>query len=223
MSLSPREFKSSIFEQFARIGKVVSSPQRHEILDLLCQGEHTVETLARKSGMSVANTSRHLQILRSTRFVATRKEATYVYYRLADDEVCDFLNALRSLAESRLAEVEQIARDFLAEHGQFERLEQDDLIRRVLDSDVTVLDVRPPDEYAQGHLPGAVSVPLSELKQRIDDLPRDREVVAYCRGPYCVLAVEAVELLREAGIEAVRLEPGVQDWRALGLDVEVGT
>lgn len=219
---SGRRFKNSIYDQFARIAKGLASPRRLELLDLLCQGPRTVETLAREAGQSIANTSQHLQVMRAARLVAAEKEGQYVTYSLADNEVCDFFQSLRHLAESRLAEVERVTRDFLQERGQMEPVDRVALIERVRAGAVTVLDVRPPEEYRAGHIPGAISVPLSELKHRLTELPRDREIVAYCRGPYCVLAVEAVDMLRAHGFKALRLEDGVPDWRARGFTVAVG-
>lgn len=223
MSLSAgRRFKNSIYDQFARIAKGLASPRRLELLDLLCQGPRTVETLAREAGQSIANTSQHLQVMRAARLVAAEKEGQYVTYSLADNEVCDFFQSLRHLAESRLAEVERVTRDFLQERGQMEPVDPVALIERVRAGAVTVLDVRPPEEYRAGHIPGAISVPLSTLESRLARLPTDRDVVAYCRGPYCVMAVEAVAILRSRGFQAVRLEDGVPDWRARGFEVEVG-
>lgn len=219
---SGRRFKNSIYDQFARIAKGLASPRRLELLDLLCQGPRTVETLAREAGQSIANTSQHLQVMRAARLVAAEKEGQYVTYSLADNEVCDFFQSLRHLAESRLAEVERVTRDFLQERGQMEPVDRVALIERVRAGAVTVLDMRPPEEYRAGHIPGAISVPLSELKHRLTELPRDREIVAYCRGPYCVLAVEAVDMLRAHGFKALRLEDGVPDWRARGFTVAVG-
>lgn len=219
---SGRRFKNAIYDQFARIAKGLASPRRLELLDLLCQGPRTVETLAREAGQSIANTSQHLQVMRAARLVAAEKEGQYVTYGLADNEVCDFFQSLRHLAESRLAEVERVTRDFLQERGQMEPVDRVALIERVRAGAVTVLDVRPPEEYRAGHIPGAISVPLSELKHRLAELPRDREIVAYCRGPYCVLAVEAVDMLRAHGFKALRLEDGVPDWRAQGFRVAVG-
>jgi rhodanese-related sulfurtransferase len=216
----PRRFKDSIYEQFARLGKAISAPKRLELLDLLCQGPRTVEALAEQAGISVANASQHLQVLRAARLVETKKKGLYVEYRLADDEVCTFFFALRGLAESRLAEVEQVAREYFEERGAMEAVESEELLRRVRSGEVTVLDVRPPEEYRAGHIPGALSIPVGELKARLEELPKDREVVAYCRGPYCVMAVEAVELLRKKGFKAHRLEQGVVDWRARGWRVE---
>ena len=221
MTTTPnRRFKDSIYEQFARLGKAISAPKRLELLDLLCQGPRTVEALAEQAGISVANASQHLQVLRAARLVETEKKGLYVEYRLADDEVCTFFFALRGLAESRLAEVEQVAREYFEERGAMEAVESEELLRRVRNGEVTVLDVRPPEEYRAGHIPGALSIPIGELKARLKELPKDREVVAYCRGPYCVMAVEAVELLRKKGFTAHRLEQGVIDWRARGWRID---
>ncbi len=181
-----------------------------------------MDTLAREAGQSIANTSQHLQVMRAARLVAAEKEGQYVTYSLADNEVCDFFQSLRHLAESRLAEIERVTRDFLQERGQMEPVDRVALMERVRAGAVTVLDVRPPEEYRAGHIPGAISVPLSELKHRLAELPRDQEIVAYCRGPYCVLAVEAIDMLRAHGFEALRLEDGVPDWRARGFTVAVG-
>ncbi|MGD2136158.1 MAG: metalloregulator ArsR/SmtB family transcription factor [Gemmatimonadales bacterium] len=222
MASSGRQFKDAIYDQFARLGKAVASPRRLELLDLLCQGPRTVESLARQAGLSLANTSSHLQLLRSARLVETEKHGLYVTYRLADDEVCQFFLSLRRLAETRLAEVERVTREYLEARRLLEPVDRPALIERVRRGEVTVLDVRPSEEYRAGHLPGALSVPLPELEQRLADLPRDRGIVAYCRGPYCVLAVEAVERLRSHGFDAMRLEDGVPDWRARGFEVEVG-
>lgn len=211
-----RRFKDSIYEQFARLGKAVSAPKRLELVDLLCQGPRNVETLAEEAGISVANASHHLQTLRAARLVEAEKKGLYVEYRLADEQVCRFFTSLRSLAESRLAEVEQVTRAFLQERGAMEAVESAELIRRVRDGQVTLLDVRPAEEYRAGHIPGALSVPLTELKDRLAILPRNRDVVAYCRGPYCVMAIDAVDLLRRKGFRAHRLEQGVADWRARG-------
>ena len=220
MRTLPRRFKDSIYEQFARLGKAISAPKRLELLDLLCQGPRTVEALAEQAGISVANASQHLQVLRAARLVETEKKGLYVEYRLAGDEVCTFFFALRGLAESRLAEVEQVAREYFEQRGAMEAVESEELLRRVRNGEVTVLDVRPPEEYRAGHIPGALSIPVGELKARLRELPKDREVVAYCRGPYCVMAVEAVELLRKKDFTAHRLEQGVIDWRARGWRVE---
>lgn len=222
MQATSRSFKDAIYQQFARIGKATASPRRLELLDLLCQGPRTVEALARQAGQSVANTSQHLQVLRAARLVEAEKEGLYVTYRLAGGQVCDFFQALRRLAESRLAEVERVTRDFLEARGALEPVDGSALIGRVRRGEVTVLDVRPHEEYRAGHIPGAISVPLPELERRLAELPRDREIAAYCRGPYCVLALEAVDTLRSHGFDAIRLEDGVPDWRARGFTVAVG-
>ncbi len=220
MGKENRKFKDAIYIQFARIGKAISSPKRLELLDLLYQGSEKVETLARETQMTIANTSRHLQVLLSARLVSNEKQGVSVYYRLVDNAVCDFMLAIRHLAEQRLAEVESITHQFLKEKDQLEPVDQDQLMDQVRQGDVTVVDVRPEDEYQYGHFPGAISVPLATLEFRLEDLPRDQEIVAYCRGPYCVLAVDAVNLLREKGFQAVRLEEGAADWKIKGFDVE---
>jgi rhodanese-related sulfurtransferase len=217
-----RQVKEALYEQFSRLGKALASPRRIELLDLLCQGERTVEALAEAARMGVTNTSAHLQVLRQARLVETRREGVKVYYRLADEEVCRFFFALRDLARARLAEVEQVVRDYLEARDELEPVSRQALLERLGRGDVTVLDVRPPEEFAAGHIPGARSVPLPELERRLDELPRDVEVVAYCRGPYCVLAPEALGILRAAGFRARRLEDGFPEWRLAGLPVEVG-
>jgi rhodanese-related sulfurtransferase len=214
-----RLFKDAIYEQFARIGKAVSSPKRLELLDLLCQGERTVDVLAKESGLTVANASQHLQVLRATRLVETEKVGLFVTYRLADEAVCEFFRTMRVLAESRLAEVEQIKRRFLEGKEGMEPVDREALIKRVREGAVTVLDVRPSEEYQAGHIPGALSIPLNKLELHLSELPHHQEIVAYCRGPYCVLAMEAVEILREKGYQAVRLEEGVLDWQAMGFPI----
>ena len=217
-----RRFKTAIYEQFARIGKAISNPARLELLDLLCQGPRTVEALAKEATLGLANTSQHLKALRVARLVEAEKSGLYVTYSLADEQVCQFFRSLRILAESRLVEVREITREFLADRKGLEPVDREALLAKVRDGAVTVLDVRPAEEYRSGHIPGALSIPLKELERRLSDLPRERDIVAYCRGPYCVLAVEAVELLRARGFRAFRLEQGVQDWRAQGLPVFTG-
>jgi rhodanese-related sulfurtransferase len=217
-----RAFKDAIYEQFARIGKAVSSPKRLELLDLLCQGPRTVEVLAKESGLTIANASQHLQVLRAARLVEAEKEGLHVIYRLADQTVCEFFRTMRILAESRLAEVEQIKRRFLEGREGMEPVDRDALLELVREGGVTVLDVRPADEYNAGHIPGALSIPLKELELHLSDLPRDQEIVAYCRGPYCVLSIQAVEMLRSKGFQAVRLEEGIQDLRAMGFPIAMG-
>lgn len=222
MSSPKRPYRDAIYDQFARIGKAVASPKRLELLDLLCQGERTVEVLAREANLSVANTSQHLQILRGAHLAEAEKRGLHVVYRIAEPQVADFFHALRSLAETQLAEVEQLTRRFFAGKEGLEAVDRKTLLERVGTGMVAVLDVRPPEEYRAGHLPGALSIPLPELRRRLAELPRDREIVAYCRGPYCVLSAEAVEILRAEGFRAVRMEEGVQEWQQRGLSIEVG-
>ncbi|MDV2504586.1 MAG: metalloregulator ArsR/SmtB family transcription factor [bacterium] len=221
MSNPSRTFKDQLYEQFARIGKALASPKRLELLDLLAQGERTVESLTKEASLSVANCSQHLQVLREARLVESRKEGLYVFYRLADESVSGFWLALRSLAERRLADVERIVRDYFEFPEELEPIDRQGLLERVRHGAVTVLDVRPVEEYLAGHIPGAVSVPLEELERRLTELPRDQEIIAYCRGPYCIFAVHAVELLRERGFTARRFEEGIPEWRLAGLPVAV--
>lgn len=211
--------KEQLLAQFARIGKAVSSPARLELLDLLAQGEKSVETLARQAGLSVTNTSNHLKELRTVALVERRKEGVYVYYRLADPAVHAFLRSLQNVATRRLAEARQIVDDVFRDPELLEPVGATDLLERLRSEDIVVLDVRPEDEYASGHVPGALSIPTSELERRLSEVPRGREVVAYCRGPYCVLALEAVDVLRSRGYSARRMEEGMPDWRARGLTV----
>lgn len=220
---SGRRFKNAIYGQFARVAKALASPHRIELLELLSQGPRTVEALGALADMTLANTSSHLQVLRGAGLVESTKEGLFVTYRIADASVADLLLSVRKVAERRLAEVERITREFLAENAQLEAVDESALRRRVRSGEVTVLDVRPPEEFASGHIPGALSVPLPELARRLSTLPKRREVVAYCRGPYCVLAVEAVKQLRAKGFKAVRLEDGVLDWAAQGLPLETAT
>jgi rhodanese-related sulfurtransferase/DNA-binding transcriptional ArsR family regulator len=216
---SGRRFKTAIYDQFARVGKALSSPHRLELLELLAQGPRTVETLSKLADMTLPNTSAHLQVLRSAGLVESTKEGLYVTYRLSDPSVAELLLATRKVAEARLAEVAKITRDFLAENAQLDAVDVDDLREKVRKGEVTLLDVRPEEEYEAGHIPGALSVPLPALAKRLSGLPKTREVVAYCRGPYCVLAVEAVKVLRARGFKAIRLEDGVLDWASHGLKI----
>jgi rhodanese-related sulfurtransferase len=217
-----RQFKDGIYEQLARIGKAVSAPKRLELLELLCQGPRTVEALASQSGVSIANASQHLQILRTARLVDATKRGLHVEYRLTDNSVSDFFLQLRTLAESQLVELKHIAQQYLRERGAMEPVRGAELLRRVHRGEVVVLDVRPFEEYRAGHIPGALSVPVAELKKRLGGLPKNRDIVAYCRGPYCVMAVEAVALLQKRGFRAQRMEQGVVEWRARGWRIAHG-
>jgi rhodanese-related sulfurtransferase/DNA-binding transcriptional ArsR family regulator len=217
-----REAKDRLYEQFARAAKAVASPKRIELLELLAQGEHTVEGLAHATGMAVNNTSSHLQVLRHAQVVESRKDGTNVFYRLAGDEVAAFVVALRDLARSRLAEVDRVVQDYFVARDNLEPVDRAELLERASRGEIVILDVRPRDEFAAGHIPGALSVPLDELDLALARLPKRAHVVAYCRGPYCVLAPQAVERLRAKGFRARRLADGMPEWRLAGLPVAVG-
>jgi rhodanese-related sulfurtransferase/biotin operon repressor len=218
--MGDRDTKSALFDEFARAAKALASGRRMELVDVLANGERSVEALARELDLSVANTSQHLQVLRRAGLVAARREGTSVHYRLAGPEVVQLWLAVRTLAASRLAEVERLAAAYLGDRDELEPVTRQELARRLRDDDqLLVLDVRPAAEHAAGHLPGAVSIPVGELRRRLAELPRDREIVAYCRGPYCAFAHEAVALLRREGFAARRLEDGLPEWQAAGLAV----
>jgi rhodanese-related sulfurtransferase/biotin operon repressor len=218
-----RDFKNAIFEQFARVGAAFSSPKRVEVIDLLVQGPRTVESIATATGMTVANTSRHLQILRQAGIVVTRRDGSYVVYRVADDSVIAGYLGLRSLAASRIAEVGQLSEAFFGQVDGAESVGIEELLARSRAGEVVVVDVRPRLEFDAGHLPGALSIPLEELSQRLGELDPNTSVVAYCRGPYCVLAAEAVAQLRAAGLQAERLAEGPPDWYAARLSLATTT
>ncbi len=220
--MSKASVKAELFEQFARIGKALGSARRLEILEYLSQAERSVETLARMTGLSVANASQHLQVLRQAGLVQARKEGLYVHYRLAGGAVDRLVAALRVVGEERLAEVDRLVKLYLEAKDDLEPVPAKELMRRARKGLVTVLDVRPPEEYAAGHIPGAINVPLADLRRRWQELPRDREIVAYCRGPYCLLAFDAVAELRRKGRKARRLEDGFPEWRSAGHPVERG-
>jgi rhodanese-related sulfurtransferase len=217
------EAKKRIYEQFARIGKALASPQRLELLDLLGQGERSVDALATATELSIANASQHLQVLYAARLVETRRDAQRIYYRLADASVEELWHAMRHTAEQRLAELDSVAREYLTGRDEFEPIERTELLKRLKAGTVTLIDVRPADEYQEAHLPGAISVPVEEVKAFAKKAPKRKQVVAYCRGPYCVYALRAVAELRKRGITATRLEDGVGEWRAAGLALESGS
>jgi rhodanese-related sulfurtransferase/DNA-binding MarR family transcriptional regulator len=219
-TMAHREFKDRLFGQFARIGKALSSPRRLEIVDLLAQGERTVEEIAKETSMSVASASQHLQTLKAARMVETRREGIYMHYRLSDEDVFRTWQAVRALAESRLSEVDGVVEAYLVDRDALEAVDSSYLLERLRDGSVVVFDVRPEVEYRAGHIPGALSVPVDALEAALKTLPRDREVVAYCRGPYCVFSDEAVAFLRARGYRARRLRQGLPDWRAAGMPVE---
>jgi rhodanese-related sulfurtransferase len=217
--MTKREYKASVYDQLERIGKALASGPRIELLDLLCQGARTVESLANEVGQSLANTSHHLKALRQARLVETERRGAYVLYSIADDHVATVLCAMRCVAEARLLEVRDLTRRVIDEPESLDRVARDALIERVRNGEVTLIDVRPEEEYRAGHIPGAISMPLSFIEERLRELPRDRDVVAYCRGPYCLFAVDAVRALRAHGFRAVRMDEGVPEWRARGLPV----
>jgi rhodanese-related sulfurtransferase len=218
--VADRAAKAALFDEFARAAKALASGRRIELVDVLANGERPVEALAGEVGLSVANTSQHLQVLRQAGLVTARRQGTSVHYRLAAPEAFQLWRVLRTVAASRLAEVERLAATYLGARDELEPVTREELARRLQDGDsVLVLDVRPAAEHAAGHLPGALSIPVGELRRRLAELPADREIVAYCRGPYCAFAQEAVAVLRAAGFQARRLEDGLPEWAAAGLAV----
>lgn len=214
--------KERLLREFARIGQAIASPRRLDLIDLLSQGEKTVEQLARSAGLGVKNASAHLRHLARARLVETRRDGTRVYYRLAGEEVFRLLRELQDAARLRLPEVGQVLKEYYEDPDGLEAVGPDDLLRRAQAGEVTVLDVRPADEYRAGHLPNARSIPLPDLRRRLAELPAERQVVAYCRGPYCLLSVEAVATLRRHGFDARVLRHGVGDWRGEGRPVAAG-
>lgn len=221
-SFPAREYKDELFEQFARITRALANPKRLEIVDVLAQGERTVDSLAREIGQSIANTSQHLQTLKSARLVEVRRDGTFGYYRLSHQEVGDVWRAVRALGEARLAEIEQVVESFNTDRESLETVNLSEFLDRLEREELTILDVRPSAEYLAGHIRGALSVPLPELSERLAELPEGKKVVAYCRGPYCVFADEAVTLLQSRGIDALRLREGFPDWQAAGLPIDRG-
>lgn len=215
-----REVKDALYQEFARIGKAASSPRRLELLDLLSQGEKSVETLAAQTGLTVKNTSAQLKVLRSARLVDTRKSGQRVFYRLASQEVFRFWMGLQTLGEARYAELRDISERYYSDPDGIASIDRDTLIERARRGDVVVIDVRPEEEYLAGHLPDARSIPIEELGEHLASLPKDKEIVAYCRGRYCVYAVDAVALLRKKGFRAIRFEESVPAWSEAGLPVE---
>jgi rhodanese-related sulfurtransferase/DNA-binding transcriptional ArsR family regulator len=214
--------KREIFEQFALVAKTLGHADRLDILEHLGQGERSVDALAQRIGLSIANTSQHLQQLRRAGLVASRRDGKFVLYRLGDDAVVGLLDSLRQVAERSLAEVDRIVRGYFMERDTMEPVSRDELLERTRQGLVTVLDVRPADEFAVSHLPGAVNIPMSELEERLAELDPAYEIVAYCRGPYCVLSFEAVTALRARGFKVRRLQDGLPEWKAAGLPLEAG-
>ncbi len=222
MTAAHRDFKDRLYAQFARIGKAVGSSHRIEMLELLAQSERTVDSLAMEIGLSLANTSQHLQSLRQAALVDSRKDGLFVYYRLADPAVFELCATIRNVAERRLADLERLVQQHFGDRSQPDPVGMRDLLERARSRDVVILDARPANEYHAGHIAGAISVPIDELQNRLQSLPTDKEYVAYCRGPYCVYADRAVELLRKSGRRARRLIEGFPEWRAAGFPVALG-
>lgn len=218
MSSNP---KLALFAEFASVARALGHPHRLELLEHLAQGERSVETLAKRTNLSVANASQHLQQLRRAGLVASRRDGKFVLYRLADENVLALMNSVQRVAEQNLAEVDRIVHGYFNDRDAMEPVSREDLLQRSRDGVVTVLDVRPADEFAMGHLPGAVNIPLGELETRLSELDAGQEIVAYCRGTYCVLSFEAVAALRARGFNVRRLEEGFPEWKAAGLGIEV--
>ena len=214
--------KLALFAQFAAVAKALGHAHRLELLEQLSQGERSVEVLADRTGLTIANASQHLQHMRRAGLVANRRDGKFVYYRLADDAVLELLAALRRIAERNVAEVERVVRTYFDERDSLEAVSREELLERSRAGTVTILDVRPEDEFALGHLPGALNIPLRELEARLSEIDPEQEIVAYCRGPYCVLSYEAVARLRARGFKVRRLEDGLPEWRAAGLPVVEG-
>jgi rhodanese-related sulfurtransferase len=218
-----RDFKDTLYAQFARIGHALASPKRIELLDLLTQGEKTVEQLAQQSATPVKNTSAHLRELRQAQLVVTRREGTRIHYSLAERDVSDFLQSFQDLGRRRLADVERVARLYLDDRDELEPVTLAELRKLIRADEVTVIDVRPREEFEAGHIPGALSLPVPEIKRRIHELPKRKEIIAYCRGPYCVYSLEAVTLLRKLGFRARRADRGFSAWHSSGFPVALGS
>ena len=217
-----RAFKNRLYGQFARLGKALASPHRLEMLELLAQSERTVDSLAAELGVSVANASQHLQVLRQAALVESRKDGLFVHYRLADPEVFELSKVIRSVAERRLAELDRLVHEHFGSRADPEPVAMRDLLKRARSRDVVILDTRPAREYIAGHIPGALSMPVDDLQRRLKELTRSKEYVAYCRGPYCIYADRAVEILRANGRRAQRLAEGFPEWRSAGFPVSQG-
>jgi DNA-binding transcriptional ArsR family regulator/rhodanese-related sulfurtransferase len=223
MAHAHREFKDRLYGQLARLGKALSSPHRLEMLELLAQGERTVDSLATEIGLSLANASQHLQALRQASLVESRKDGLFVYYRLADPNVFELSKVIRSVAERRLAELDRLVHDHFGNRAAAEPVRMEELLKRARSKQVVILDTRPASEYIAGHIPGALSVPVDDLQRRLKDLTKRKAYVAYCRGPYCIYADRAVEMLRASGRRARRLAEGFPEWRSAGFPVCEGT
>ena len=220
MKSTDADHKARLYEAIGRVALALSSSARLQMLEFVAQGERSVDVLAAMTGLSMANTSKHLQALRQAGLVTARKEGLRVYYSIAGNDVAALVSALREVAEHRVADVEQVLRLWLAHRDELEAVPAREVLDRAKKGLVVVLDVRPPEEFAAGHLPGAINIPIHELEKRLNELPKRQEVIAYCRGPYCLMSYDAVSLLRKKGRKARRLEAGLPEWRAAGLPIE---
>jgi len=218
--MSSDNFKRDLFNQFARVGKALSNGNRLQLLEFLAQGEHSVDDLAHVAGLSVANTSQHLQLLRQSGLVSSRKQGLKVFYKISNGDVIELLNRLRRVAEQELADVDRLVNTFLTVKDELEPVARAELLDRVISGLVTVIDVRPSEEFNAGHVPGAINIPLSELKKHLDEFDSEMEIVAYCRGPHCILAFNAVAELRKQGLKARRMVDGFPEWKQAGMPVE---
>jgi rhodanese-related sulfurtransferase/predicted transcriptional regulator len=212
MTVTAREFKDSIYDQFSKVGKALSSPKRLEILDLLSQGRKSVESIAQFTEMSMANVSQHLQNLLEAKLVKVQKKGTYAYYELADKSVASFIISMRVLCQNQLAEVKRIKDNFLKQHDNLEAISLVEVRKRMNEGNILLIDVRPQDEYDAGHIPGAISIPIEQLQDHLSLIPKEKDIIAYCRGPYCFYAIQAVELLKNHGFSTDRIEAGIHEW-----------
>lgn len=219
--MNKREFKDRVYEELARITKALANPHRLEIIELLAQGDYSVEQIAIQTSLSVANASQHLQVLKTAQLVAISRNGNFIHYRLASTNVFKAWKALRELGVDRIASIEKLVRDFRQSKFKLESVTIEGLIEKIDNGKVTILDVRPEIEYRNGHIANAISIPFDELSDRLRELPKRGEIIAYCRGPFCVFADEAVAMLTKAGYKATRLEEGYPDWSSMGLPVEI--
>ncbi len=218
--MTKRDFKDKVYTELARVTKAMANPHRLEIIELLAQGDFSVEEIAHETSLSVANASQHLQVLKSAQLVDVTRRGNFIYYRLSNTNVFKTWKALRELGIERMATIDRLVRDFRKAEAKFDTLTIDGLVEKLKSEEVTILDVRPANEYKQGHIANAVSIPINELAARLAELPVKNEIIAYCRGPFCVFADEAVALLGKAGYKATRLEEGFPDWQLAGLPME---
>ncbi|MFN8672749.1 MAG: metalloregulator ArsR/SmtB family transcription factor [Candidatus Sericytochromatia bacterium] len=203
--------RNNIYEQFARIGKAISSPKRLELLDILAQGERTVEVLAKETNMTMGNTSQHLQVLKESNFIESEKRGMYVFYKLSDESVSNFINSVYNLAENQLSEIEKIKNKF-NNSNNYEEIKAEELFKRISENSILLIDVRPKEEYENAHIKGAISIPLSEIENKIKNIPNNKDIVAYCRGKHCILSIKALEILNKNGFKSFRLQDSINDW-----------